>query len=88
MYAVLAIVEMVCRRIQNDMPSIKTVIFRSDNAGNYQKKLIPVAMPFIFRKYGIELHSIIHNESYNGKGPADIHFAIDMKHVDAYISTL
>lgn len=87
-YAVLALIELVCRRIKKDKPTIETVVFRSDNAGNYRNKLVPVAAPFIFGKYGIVLHSIVHNEPCNGKGPAYIHFAIAMKFIDAYISTL
>ena len=86
-YAVASIMELLCRVLQSQIPSMITVVLRSDNAANYNNKLVPVIAPFIFKRYGIQLKSIVHSETKDGKGPADIHFATAAKFVDRYIES-
>ena len=79
--------ECVCRQIRKELPNVKRVVIRSDNAGTYRNNLIPVVLPFIFRKYGIQLDSILYSETQDGKGSADIHFATANRYVDDYIDS-
>lgn len=80
-YTVSSIVEMVMKKINAMHPAINKVLFQSDNAGQYSNSLIPVIVPFICKAYGVQLVSMVHSETQDGKGAAEIHFATAMRHI-------
>lgn len=49
-WAVCSILELVCSRVNTEVPTVKTIFIQSDNAGTYAKKLFPVVAPFIYMK--------------------------------------
>lgn len=69
-------------------PSIEKVVLRTKNAAKYHNRILPVVAPFILDQYGIELVSIIHNKTQDGKGPADLYFDVVKRFVDRYIESL
>ncbi len=85
---VASILELVARKTVIELPNVKKIIIRSDNARNYNNKLIPVIAPFIFLHYGIRLERFVHSETQDGKGPSDVHFATALRYVDKYIESL
>lgn len=84
--AVCSIIELVCRNVRAMLPSLKHVVVQTDNAENYNNRMIPLMAPFIFRQYGMKLNRFIHSETQDGEGPADGQFAVAMRHVDKYIA--
>lgn len=44
-----------------------------------------MASPLISRKHGLRLSKIMHNQTQDDKGAADVHFAVATKFVDMYI---
>lgn len=86
-FAAVSIIELICRLLIKELPTWKSVLLRSGNAGTYKNNLRPVFAPFIFQKYGVELCSIIFSETQDGNSPADIYFATATKLVDKYIDT-
>lgn len=81
------IMELVARHLSLEHPRINKVCLRTDNAANYQNSVLPVVALNIFRIYGIEIVSIVHNERQDGKGPAGLHFAVVKRFVDKYIES-
>lgn len=79
--------EIVSRIISIELTTMKNVSIITDNAGNYNSNLIPVVAIFNFRKYGIHLSNLVHSETQEGKGPADLHFATATRFADRYIET-
>lgn len=75
----------MCRYVSAHLPRTRTVIIESDNARNYNKNLLSVFAPIVCDQYGIFLGRIVHNETQDRKGPADVHFASAMKHVNRYV---
>lgn len=84
-YAMCSILELVFRRIRKEVPNLKRIIIESDNAGCYNNKLLPFLAPFICQQYGLVLSKIIHKETGDGEGAADMHLATVIHFVERYI---
>lgn len=87
-FASMSMLELVGRHSCLENRSIKRVALRTDNAANYHNRVLPVVAPYIMKRYDIELISIVHNKTQDGKGHADLHFAVVTRYVDKYIEVL
>lgn len=85
--AVAQIMELICRVIKRNFPSVIIDIVIAYNAGTYSNNLIPFNAPFIFRIYGLKFRRVINSETEDLKGPADVHFATATSFLDQYIDT-
>lgn len=74
-YAVCTVLELICRKVREEVPSIREIIITCDNASTYVNNMMPVFAPFICLHYVIRLRRLVHSETEDGKGPADVHFA-------------
>lgn len=83
-FSIASIMELFCLIVITELPTLKKAVLQSDNAANYSTNLVPVVAPLIFREYGIELCRILHSETQDEKGPADVHFATATRFVDRY----
>ena len=75
---VLSIVESIAMQLKCDMPHIKKVNIQSDNAKYYQNGSM------IFGS--MSLQSCVHIQTQDGKSSIDVHFAVCMHHVMAYVN--
>lgn len=82
--SVAAVTEAMLARVKKALPRVKEVILHSDNAGCYQNHLLPVLLPFLCKANGFRLHSYMHGETCDGKGPCDAHFSIGMSRVCSF----
>lgn len=64
---------------------MRKVIIETENAGCYANKLLPVIAPFLCKQYWLKLLRLLQSKTGDGKGPADIHFATEMKFGDRLI---
>lgn len=56
-----------------------------ENAASDSNRILLVTVPFVAKKYGLRMESILHSKTQTGKGPVDVHFARETRYVDLYI---
>ena len=84
-HAVLAMIEVVMLRIQRTLPHIKTIVLQSDNAACYSNTLLPLALPFLSKTYGLVTERFIHTKTQDGKSILDAHFATSGRILHAWV---
>lgn len=84
-YVVCCILELTHSLIKQEVPTMSAIKLETDNEKQYINDILPVFTHFLCQKYGIRLDKIVHNDTCNEEGSADIHFATGMRLVNRFI---
>ncbi|ETO69048.1 hypothetical protein F444_14268 [Phytophthora nicotianae P1976] len=84
-FAVAALIEAVLTDIKRDLPHIKRIVVRSDNATCYQHAFVAVLLPILGWSNGIEITRFIQTEVESGKSLLGAQFARAATHVNAWV---
>lgn len=78
----LSLLECAMTKISQELPHIKSINLKSDNASNYHRKELVLAIPFLnAMSSSVRIVRNLHNETQDGKGGCDSHNAIAKRHV-------
>lgn len=78
----LSFLEATMMKISDEIPHLKWLHLVSDNASNYHKKQFILGIPVLNAlSSSVQIESIIHTETQDGKGSCDSHGAVGKWHV-------
>lgn len=81
----LSLYDAALYRVRQNLPSMKTVSYLSDNARCYQNSALPVILPYITNALELVLRLFLHSETQDRKSICDAHFSIAMKHLNKWL---
>ncbi|KAG4038331.1 hypothetical protein PC123_g26107 [Phytophthora cactorum] len=84
-FTVAALIEAMLTDIKRDLPQIKCVVARSDNASSYQNEFVAVLLPILGWSNGIEIITFIQTEAEAGKSLLGAQFARAATKVNAWV---
>ncbi len=76
MVSVVMSFEVLLQQAKRMMPGLKSVYWRSDNAGCFVNALLLYITPLLGRKYNVHINMLLHNEAGDGKNELDAHFGV------------